>query len=547
MVFSSLLFVFLFLALNLVSQAALRGARQKNIAMLLFSLVFFSWAGPRYVVLLLLDTALCWFFAICIEREPQRKKLHLSLCVALVLLVLGIFKYTGFLMGNLQSLFGWPEVIPQIVLPIGISFYTFQLISYVVDVYRGGVRAQKKYWILLLYASLFHQCIAGPIVRYRDVAQDLAKRQVHAEEVSRGVSRFTVGLAKKAVLANSVAVLADRWLPMTTEGLAKIPTAGLWLGGLCYMLQIYLDFSAYSDMAIGMGLMCGFHYKENFNYPYIASSVTDFWRRWHISLSTFFRDYVYIPLGGNRRGKGRQLLNLFIVWGLTGLWHGASWNYVLWGLYFFLFLVIEKFLLGEKQQRIPAVLRHLFLLIIVYFCWVIFRFRDAAALGMALRGLFGGGTAAAGMAVGLSLKNNIFLLLVACVACTPLTAKLWQRWKAAAQGDSVFAGNRLLRGAAAVWEVIHPVLLLLLAAMALAGDSYNPFLYFQFWGKKSLRGKGGAQPLSAKPKAAREARGARPQGGRAAPRSPRFLRIGGDAGMIYPRFAGTGQDWKPAF
>ena len=480
MVFSSLLFVFLFLALNLVSQAALRGARQKNIAMLLFSLVFFSWAGPRYVVLLLLDTALCWFFAICIEREPQRKKLHLSLCVALVLLVLGIFKYTGFLMGNLQSLFGWPEVIPQIVLPIGISFYTFQLISYVVDVYRGEVRAQKKYWILLLYASLFHQCIAGPIVRYRDVAQDLAKRQVHAEEVSRGISRFTVGLAKKAVLANSVAVLADRWLPMTTEGLAKIPTAGLWLGGLCYMLQIYLDFSAYSDMAIGMGLMCGFHYKENFNYPYIASSVTDFWRRWHISLSTFFRDYVYIPLGGNRRGKGRQLLNLFIVWGLTGLWHGASWNYVLWGLYFFLFLVIEKFLLGEKQQRIPAVLRHLFLLIIVYFCWVIFRFRDAAALGMALRGLFGGGTAAAGMAAGLSLKNNIFLLLVACVACTPLTAKLWQRWKAAAQGDSVFAGNRLLRGGGDVWEVILAVLLLLLAAMALAGDSYNPFLYFQF-------------------------------------------------------------------
>ena len=505
MVFSSLLFVFLFLALNLVSQAALRGARQKNIAMLLFSLVFFSWAGPRYVVLLLLDTALCWFFAICIEREPQRKKLHLSLCVALVLLVLGIFKYTGFLMGNLQSLFGWPEVIPQIVLPIGISFYTFQLISYVVDVYRGEVRAQKKYWILLLYASLFHQCIAGPIVRYRDVAQDLAKRQVHAEEVSRGISRFTVGLAKKAVLANSVAVLADRWLPMTTEGLAKIPTAGLWLGGLCYMLQIYLDFSAYSDMAIGMGLMCGFHYKENFNYPYIASSVTDFWRRWHISLSTFFRDYVYIPLGGNRRGKGRQLLNLFIVWGLTGLWHGASWNYVLWGLYFFLFLVIEKFLLGEKQQRIPAVLRHLFLLIIVYFCWVIFRFRDAAALGMALRGLFGGGTAAAGMAVGLSLKNNIFLLLVACVACTPLTAKLWQRWKAAAQGDSAFAGNRLLRGAAAVWEVIHPVLLLLLAAMALAGDSYNPFLYFQFGGKKSMRGKAGRSPFrrSRKPRAKR--------------------------------------------
>ena len=247
------------------------------------------------------------------------------------------------------------------------------------------------------------------------------------------------------------------------------------------MLQIYLDFSAYSDMAIGMGLMCGFHYKENFNYPYIASSVTDFWRRWHISLSTFFRDYVYIPLGGNRRGKARQLLNLFIVWGLTGLWHGASWNYVLWGLYFFLFLAAEKFLLGERLQKIAPAVRHIAVLIIVYFCWVIFRFRDAAALGMALRGLFGGGTAAsAGMTVGLALKNNIFLLLVSCIACTPLAAKLWQCWKAAADGNEVFAGNRLLRGTAAVWEAVHPVLLLLLAAMALAGDSYNPFLYFQF-------------------------------------------------------------------
>ena len=480
MVFSSLLFVFLFLALNLVSQAALQGVRKKNIAMLIFSMVFFSWAGPRYVVLLLLDTALCWFFAVRIEREPKRKKRYLTLCVALVLLVLGIFKYTGFLLENLQSLFGVPELIPEIVLPIGISFYTFQLISYVVDVYRGEVQAQKKYWLLLLYASLFHQCIAGPIVRYRDVAHDIDTRRVLPEEVSRGVSRFTVGLAKKAVLANSVAVLADRWLPMTAEGIAAVPTAGLWLGGLCYMLQIYLDFSAYSDMAIGMGLMCSFHYKENFNYPYIASSVTDFWRRWHISLSTFFRDYVYIPLGGNRCSRARQLLNLFIVWGLTGLWHGASWNYVLWGLYFFLFLAVEKFLLGERLQKIPSAARHIVVLIIVYFCWIIFRFRDAAALGMALRGLLGGGAAVANMTVGLALKNNIFLLLVSCIACTPLAAKLWQRWKDAAGGNEVFAGNRLLRSTAAVWEAAHPVLLLLLSAMALAGDSYNPFLYFQF-------------------------------------------------------------------
>lgn len=468
MVFSSLLFVFLFLVLNLVSQAALRGARQKNIAMLLFSLVFFSWAGPRYVVLLLLDTALCWFFATCIEREPQRKKLHLSLCVALVLLVLGIFKYTGFLMGNLQSLFGWPEVIPQIVLPIGISFYTFQLISYVVDVYRGEVRAQKKYWILLLYASLFHQCIAGPIVRYRDVAQDLAKRQVHAEEVSRGVSRFTVGLAKKAVLANSVAVLADRWLPMTTEGLAKIPTAGLWLGGLCYMLQIYLDFSAYSDMAIGMGLMCGFHYKENFNYPYIASSVTDFWRRWHISLSTFFRDYVYIPLGGNRRGKGRQLLNLFIVWGLTGLWHGASWNFLLWGLYYGVILIIEKVWLQKPLQKAPGVVQRLYSLLLIILGWVIFALTDFGAIGNYFAALFGahGGADAQTMYL---LTTNISLLLVAALACT--------RWPAHAANDLL---ARLPQAAQTLLRCLFYAAVLLMCVAFLVGDSYNPFLYFRF-------------------------------------------------------------------
>ena len=465
MVFSSLLFVFLFLALNLVSQAALRGARQKNIAMLLFSLVFFSWAGPRYVVLLLLDTALCWFFAICIEREPQRKKLHLSLCVALVLLVLGIFKYTGFLMGNLQSLFGWPEVIPQIVLPIGISFYTFQLISYVVDVYRGEVRAQKKYWILLLYASLFHQCIAGPIVRYRDVAQDLAKRQVHAEEVSRGISRFTVGLAKKAVLANSVAVLADRWLPMTTEGLAKIPTAGLWLGGLCYMLQIYLDFSAYSDMAIGMGLMCGFHYKENFNYPYIASSVTDFWRRWHISLSTFFRDYVYIPLGGNRRGKGRQLLNLFIVWGLTGLWHGASWNFVFWGVYYGLLLLAEKFLLGRFLEKAPVWLRNLYTMFAVIIGWVFFSQTTPAAIGKMLGSMFGfGASCFADRASLYALKSGLILMIISVISCRP---GLYQYFKRLARRNTYLAA------------VINAILFFLCIAYMIY-SSYTPFMYQQF-------------------------------------------------------------------
>ena len=480
MVFSSLLFVFLFLALNLVSQAALRGVRQKNIAMLIFSMVFFSWAGPRYVVLLLLDTALCWFFAVRIEREPKRKRLYLTLCVALVLLVLGIFKYTGFLLENLQSLFGVPELIPEIVLPIGISFYTFQLISYVVDVYRGEVQAQKKYWLLLLYASLFHQCIAGPIVRYRDVAQDIDTRRVLPEEVSRGVSRFTVGLAKKAVLANSVAVLADRWLPMTAEGIAAVPTAGLWLGGLCYMLQIYLDFSAYSDMAIGMGQMIGLHYLENFNYPYISRTATEFWRRWHMSLGTFFRDYVYIPLGGNRKGRARAFLNLFIVWALTGLWHGASWNFVLWGLYYFVLLMLDRLfwqkLLDKLPKAVSAILSHITLPLAVLFGWVLFKFTSLPLAAAVVRGMFcGNGNAFTSFTVTAEIKSHMYLLIFCAAAATPVFSYLAKRWERAGEGSALAQKSYSVAAYG-----VAPVLLLLLSTACLVGNSFNPFLYFRF-------------------------------------------------------------------
>ena len=299
MVFSSLLFVFLFFAANIVVQALVPGIRKKNIVMLAFSLVFYAWAGPKYILLLLGMTFICWAGGMYIAyraRTHRQRKAALAITVTLMLLILCIFKYTGFFLQNLQLLTGFPKVIPQIALPIGISFYTFQLLSYVVDVYREDVEPQEKYWLLLLYASLFHQCIAGPIVRYKDVNDDILHRQVKRSEVDRGITRFAVGLAKKAVLANGCAGIADTLLATTPDAMAGIPALGVWLGGLAYMLQIYLDFSAYSDMAIGMGLMCGFHYKENFNYPYVANSITDFWRRWHISLSTFFRDYVYIPL-----------------------------------------------------------------------------------------------------------------------------------------------------------------------------------------------------------------------------------------------------------
>ena len=479
MVFSSMLFVFLFLPANLLSQIFLPSARAKNIAMLVFSLVFYSWAGPRYLLLLLGMVLICWGGAILIqinEDAPGRRKLWLWVTVGLCLLILGIFKYLGFLLGNVQSLFGVPEVIPQIVLPIGISFYTFQLISYVADVYRGEVEAQSSYWMLLLYASLFHQCIAGPIVRYKDVSADLQARQTRPEEIGAGISRFAIGLAKKAVLANGCAAVADQLLVMDQQALAAVPAMGVLLGAAVFTLQIYLDFSAYSDMAIGMGLMCGLHYRENFNYPYMSGSITEFWRRWHISLSSFFRDYVYIPLGGSRCGTGRQLLNLFVVWFLTGMWHGASWNFIFWGLYFGVLLAIERFVLGPDAQRfLPQVLRHGGVLILVAFSWVIFKYTDMALLGTAVKGLFGlnhNGFSSA--TVSLLFKNNLYFLILCVVACTPLGR----------MGRMILRNlgrkNRVFFVLDSVWDVLHPVALLVLAAMALVGDSYNPFLYFQF-------------------------------------------------------------------
>ncbi len=476
-VFSSLLFVFLFFSANYVTQALMPDIRRKNIVMLVFSLVFYAWAGPRYLLLLLGMVGICWFTALRIGAAygKSQKKLWMIVGVALVLIILGVFKYTGFLLGNLKALTGWPKVIPSITLPIGISFYSFQLLSYVVDVYRGEVEPQRKYWLLLLYASLFHQCIAGPIVRYQDVNEDILHRRVRNADLSAGITRFAVGLAKKAILANGCAAIADQLLLTDKAALSAVPAAGVWLGCLAYMLQIYLDFSAYSDMAIGMGLMCGFHYKENFNYPYVADSVTDFWRRWHISLSTFFRDYVYIPLGGNRKGTGRQVFNMFVVWALTGMWHGASWNYVLWGLYWFVFLLLEKYPLRHTLERTPAALRRVGVLLVVFFGWILFKFESMSLLGTALKGLFGGnGNGFTSLATGLLFKNNLWFLLFCCIAVTPLGKLLRNMLGNLGQRGTVF------RWIDAVWNVACPVLLLVLSAMALAGDSYNPFLYFQF-------------------------------------------------------------------
>lgn len=487
MVFSSLLFVYAFLPICLLIYSLARGIKAKNIVLLIFSLIFYSWGEPVYVLLLLFMTFADWIFALLIEKCNGKKtgrKILLILSCIVNLGLIGFFKYTAFFLGNIQSIFGVPDVIPQIILPIGISFYTFQLLSYVADVYRKEVPAQKNFFWLLLYSSLFHQCIAGPIVRYSDVEREILDRRVSPDEVTKGISRFAVGLAKKAVIANTCGSLSDTLLVtdafMSTsanEALTELSTrsvVALWVGMLFYMLQIYLDFSAYSDMAIGMGLMVGFHFKENFNYPYAARSVTDFWRRWHISLGSFFRDYVYIPLGGNRKGTFNTYRNILIVWLLTGLWHGASWNFVLWGLFFCIFLIVEKIGLLKVLNKIPGIFSRIYLLIIVYFGWILFRFSNFRFIPVILKGLFGqNANPVIDFETKTLLLSNFVFIIIAIIAVTPLVKFIAEKLKPK-------KNNTFYSVIYHIGSSLAAIILLLLSTVMLVGDSYNPFLYFQF-------------------------------------------------------------------
>ena len=417
--------------LSLLAYALCRGNRRaQNSVLLIFSLIFYAWGEPKYVLLLMAMAFVAWLCAGQVAKtDGIVKKIWLAAAAVIVLALIGYFKYAGLICGIFGPV---PEFVQKIALPIGISFYTFQLLTYVVDVYRGEAQPQRSYWNVLLYAALFHQCIAGPIVRYQTIEQELfGPRQ---PEIAPGVSRFCAGLAKKVLLANPCSSLADTMLladstaadaallTQNLEALSSLSVLGAWLGILAYALHIYLDFSAYSDMAIGMGQMLGLHYPENFNYPYISRTVTEFWRRWHISLSTFFRDYVYIPLGGSRCSVPRMVRNTFIVWALTGLWHGASWNFVLWGLWFFVFLMLERAGLKKLLEKIP-ILSNLYLLVVVAVGWVIFRFTDIR-LGLTLvRSMFGlNGNPLTEFTAEIQLQSNLFLLLAAAVASVPKDA-----------------------------------------------------------------------------------------------------------------------------
>lgn len=497
MVFSSLFFVFFFLTLCFGLYIFMPGIKARNRLLLVFSLIFYAWAGPVYVGLLCLMTFVCWGGALLMpplrvltpagvirrsDKSTRRtRKMLLILTVGVCLALLCLFKYTDFLVMSWRSLFRIEKALPGVVLPIGISFYTFQLISYVADVYRGTVLPQQKYGQLLLYASFFPQCVAGPIVRYADVDREITGRRVTTNDVFEGLMRFTVGLAKKAILTNACAEVADTLLPLGAAGYGDRSALAVLVGMTAYMLQIYLDFSAYSDMAIGMARMVGFRFRENFNYPYTATSVTDFWRRWHMSLSSFFRDYVYIPLGGSRCTTGRQIFNLLAVWALTGLWHGASWNFVLWGLYFWLLLVLEKFVFKWRAEvrgwRRP--LRRLWTLAAVFFGWFLFRFDKLSLAGSALFSLFGGGAGFADKLAVTTLTNNLWILLVCVAACTPVVPWLGGLVRRLRNGRSTVGRTvgALVGNAAAL---VVPAALLILSVLALAGNSYNPFMYTRF-------------------------------------------------------------------
>ena len=472
MVFSNLFFIYLFLPLNLILYYVVPNKTWKNVVLLLFSLFFYSWGEPVWVFLLMLTAFLDYTWAKCIEYfnltgQQRRKKMALIASLVFDLGMLGVFKYSGFVVENINLLTGLSLPVPKIALPIGISFYTFQTISYVLDVYRGQVAAQKRYYKYLMYLSSYHQLVAGPIVRYSDVAAEIENRTVSAQDFSEGITRFCLGLTKKVVVANVAGSLAGNYLD---ADLASLSVAGAWFGVLLYTLQIYYDFSAYSDMAIGLGRMFGFHYHQNFNYPYIAKSVTEFWRRWHISLSSFFRDYVYIPLGGKYR---HQIFNICVVWFLTGLWHGASWNFILWGVFYGALLIVEKLGLLKVLEKIPSVFSHLYLLFLTLIGWTIFYTTDLGKLGGYFGVMFGlSGNALSDPQLSITFMNNLFWLIAAVLFCMPIT-QLVKRWAQTQRSEGVRAGISIV-------NAIMNVMLLFVCTAMLVGDSYNPFLYFRF-------------------------------------------------------------------
>ena len=469
MLFSSISFLYYFLPAVLILYF-LAPQKLKNPVLLVASLFFYAWGEPKCVFLMLATVLVNYIFGILIEKAKEKylKKIFLFITVGLTLSGLLYFKYTGFFVMNYGRLMGWPLELMDIylpVLPIGISFYTFQVLSYSVDVYRGEVPAQKNPITLATYIALFPQLIAGPIVRYKDVADQLSERTHSFDKIALGVRRFIFGLAKKVIFANTLGELCESFYAST-----DLSVVFYWLFAVSFMLQIYFDFSGYSDMAIGLGKIFGFEFLENFRYPFISKSLSEFWRRWHISLGSWFRDYVYIPLGGNRVGKVRLIFNLFVVWFLTGFWHGAEWNFIIWGLYFFVLLLIEKTFLLKYIEK-SKVLARLYTLFFIAISFVIFSGNGAIEAFARVGGLFGiGGIPFISGAVLYAFKNYGFVLILAILGATPLPKKI---------GESLLRNPRTQK-IADILEIVVLVVLLVVVTAFLVDGSFNPFLYFRF-------------------------------------------------------------------
>ncbi|MDE6935636.1 MAG: MBOAT family protein [Oscillospiraceae bacterium] len=461
MVFSSLPFLFFYLPVA-VAVYLLSPLKLRNLCLLVVSLFFYGWGEPVYISIMLLSIAVDYTHGLLVERwrdNDRRARMAVASSVLCNLAILVFFKYWDFIAVNVNALTGLSVPVLGLPLPIGVSFYTFQTMSYTIDVYRRDAPVQRSVTAFGAYVTLFPQLIAGPIVRYRTVADQLVSREENLEKFTSGIRRFTVGMAKKVLLANAIGQLWDVSLASR-----ELTMAGAWLGLLAYAFQIYFDFSGYSDMAIGLGRMFGFEFLENFNYPYISRSVVEFWRRWHISLTTWFREYVYFPLGGNRVSRGKWVRNILIVWLLTGIWHGAGWNFLLWGLYYAVWMLAERLFLGKRLEKLPAVLRHVYAMAVVLVGWALFAVEDPGRLGGYFRALFGGSGLLSAVD-GYRLRSYLPMLVILALGATPLAQTLWDR-----------LGDRTR-------SRLAPVLVLaalVLCTASLVDASYNPFLYFRF-------------------------------------------------------------------
>lgn len=464
MVFSKPIFLFGFLPIVLLLYF-IAPRRLRNTVLFVASLIFYAWGEPKLVLLMIATIVVDYCAGLMIERFSEKKKASRAILVATLVInlgLLGIFKYANFMIESINALVGGNIGLLNIVLPIGISFYTFQSLSYVIDVYKKVVPVERNILNFATYVTLFPQLIAGPIVQYKTIADELSERQESFALFSEGIWRFAVGLGKKVIIANQIGSV---WTEIS--GSPESLTVGkAWIGALAFTFQIYFDFSGYSDMAIGLGKMFGFNFLENFNYPYISKSITEFWRRWHISLGTWFKEYVYIPLGGNRKGLKRQIFNILVVWMLTGLWHGASWNFVVWGLYFGLILVLEKAFLLKIFAKIPAAFAHIYSILLIVFGWVIFECGSMGEIINYFRSMFGVGVSFWSNDTTYILCNTLLLFAVAAVCSTQL--------------GKVVKAKLSVRFKNGYWECAIVAVLLLLSLVFLAGDSYNPFLYFRF-------------------------------------------------------------------